>query len=95
MTRPTGSNDFDAEAYTKKVDDLEVFRKEFEGKAFDEKVIKSLQDSHPLREELGKIVWSTFRNKITWVIIGGISIVFIDLILRAIPSILSFFPSKP
>ena len=82
----TGSN-------LKRIDDLESFRKEFEGKAFYTKVAESIKESKLVEDEVKKVAWQTIREKIIWIILGGLGVIFIDLILRAIPSILSSFSS--
>lgn len=81
-------NDFDAENYTKRVEGLEAFKAEFEGKEFDKKVASSIEDSRLVEEKIKKIVWDTIKSKITWIIWGGVGIVLTDLLIRAIPSIL-------
>lgn len=78
----------------KRIDDLEVFRKEFEGKEFDKKVLQSIQESHLLRAELEKIIWKTVKDKIIWIILGLFGIIITDLLLRAVPHILSLFSKK-
>jgi hypothetical protein len=87
--RPPASDDLKADENLRRIDDLETFRKELEGKEFDKKVLQSLLDSHSIREELAKIVWNTIKNKITWIILAFIGVILTDLLIRAIPNILS------
>lgn len=82
-------SDFASEEYAKKVDTLEEFRRGFEGKEFDKKVLNAIQDSSKLRDEIRKLSWQTIREKIVWIILGGVGIVLTDLVIRAIPSILA------
>jgi hypothetical protein len=89
MPPKTNTDDLDADKNLKRIDDLESFRKEFEGKAFDAKVLQSLKDSHPIRLELSSIVWDTIRGKVAVIFITLIGIIVTDLAIRAIPHILS------
>lgn len=83
------ADDLQASDNLKRIDDLESFKKELEGKEFDKKVLLSIQESHPIREELSRIVWQTVKNKITWVILGYIGLILTDLFIRALPHILA------
>ena len=95
MSRPSSQeiDDLQAEANLKRIDDLEIFRKEFEGKEFDKKVLGSIKESHLIREELGKITWLAVKNKLIWVISTALGLILIDLFLRAIPSLISKIPT--
>lgn len=86
---PKNTDDLQVDKNLKRIDELESFRKEFEGKSFDGKVLQSINDSHHIRTELEKIIWQTVRNKITWIILGLIALIFTELLLRAIPSLFS------
>jgi len=85
---PRSTDDFDADAFTKKVDDLETFRKEFEGEKLYEKIGNAIQKSKVVESEIKKIAWTTIREKIVLIILGGVGIILADLIIRAIPNIL-------
>lgn len=88
-SRLQSDDDLHADKNLQRIDDLETFRKEFQGKEFDKKILDSIKDSHPIREELQSIIWQTFRNKITWIILGFVGLILTDLIIRAIPHILA------
>jgi hypothetical protein len=82
-------DDLQASKNLERIDELEIFRKELEGKEFDKKVHTSILESHPIRAELERIIWGTVRGKITWVILGMVGLIITDLIIRAIPHILA------
>lgn len=86
--KQNSEDDLQADKNLRRIDELEAFRKEFQGKEFEKKVLEAVKESHPIREELKSITWETVKNKIVWIIIGGVSVIFIDLLIRAIPSIL-------
>lgn len=88
-TQPT--DDLQISENLKRIDELEVFRKELEGKEFDKKVLQSINDSHQIRNELETIIWKTIKSKITWIILGLVGLIITDLIIRTIPHILSLF----
>ncbi|HTX86988.1 MAG TPA: hypothetical protein VMC41_02905 [Candidatus Nanoarchaeia archaeon] len=92
MTTPRPqTDDLQTANNLKRIDDLECFKKEYEGKEFDKKVLLSIQESHSIREELEKINWNTIKNKIVWIITGFLGLVLTDLTLRAIPHLFSLF----
>lgn len=82
-------NDLNTDANLKRIGDLESFKKEFEGKEFDKKVLSSLQDSSTIQKEIRNMAWQTIREKIVWIILGGLGLIITDLIIRAIPHILA------
>ena len=82
-------DDLHADANLKRIDDLEVFRKAFEGKEFDKKIAESIRDSNLVCDEIKKVTWRMIREKIVWIILGGLALIFIDLLNRAIPRLLS------
>lgn len=86
-------DDLQADANLKRIDNLESFRSEFEGKSFDAKVLASIKDSTHIRQEICNMIWETVRGKLFWVAVTGGSIVLTDLVIRAIPSILKQFGS--
>ena len=88
-------NDFNPEDYVDRVGELEKFKEEFSGKNFDKKVCESIAESTAIQEKIEGIIGKTFKNKIVWFILGGLGVIFADLILRAIPSILGFISAKP
>ena len=94
MTRQNTENDLRASDNVKRIDDLEVFRKEFDGKGFDSKVLQSIRESHLIREELAIIIWQTLKNKIIWIIIGALGVIFIDVMVRVIPHLFSLLSGK-
>lgn len=87
MSESSG-NDLNNDASLKRIGDLESFKKEFEGKEFDKKVLASLQDSLQIQKEIRSVAWQTIREKIVWILLGGIGIIVTDLFIRAIPHIL-------
>lgn len=82
-------DDLQTSTNLKRIDDLEGFRKEFEGKEFDKKVLQSVKESHLIREEISDIVWKTIKNKIVWIILGLFGLVTIEVIYRLIPILIS------
>jgi len=82
-------NDLNTDANLKRIGDLESFKKEYEGKEFDKKVLLSIQDSHTIREEVRKIITKTLKDKFNWVIYAFCGLILTDLIIRAIPHILN------
>lgn len=84
------SDDLQSSNNLKRIDELETFKKEFE-KDFHTKIANAIKESRLVEAEIKCIAWATIREKIVWVILGGASIIFIDLIMRAIPSIFAFF----
>jgi len=88
-------NDFNSEEYTKKIEGLDKFREEFSGKNFDKKICEAIKDSRELEKEIKTIVWETVKSKLVWIILTGLGLIFTDLLLKSIPSILSsVFGSK-
>jgi len=84
-------DDLKADENLKRIDDLESFRKELEGKEFDKKVAISIEDSTLIQEKIKKLVWETLKNKITWVILGAVGLVLIDCLRIAITNIPQWF----
>ncbi len=82
-------NDFRPEDYTSRVESLEAFKDSFEGVHFYEKVADALSKSKDVEREVKKIAWETIKSKIVWLILGGLAIIFTDLILKAIPALIS------
>ena len=81
-------NDLNKDSFLGRVDKLEEFKVGFEGKEFDAKVLMSIKSSREIEQEIKCIAWKTIREKILWIIIGGAGLIFIDLLMRAIPHIL-------
>ena len=86
--KQTQPDDLQASANLKRIDELQSFKKDYEGKEFDKKVLLSIQESRDIEKEIKKISWLAMREKITWFILGGLGVIFIDLLLRVIPNIL-------
>lgn len=91
---PPRNDDLQASNNLKRIDDLESFKNEFTGKAFDKKVLDSIKESHTIREELSLVVWQTVRNKIVWIILGALGLVLLDILIRLIPAIISKLINK-
>ena len=92
MVEPkTQIDDLQTGTNLKRIDDLESFRKEFEGTEFYSKILKAIQESRSIEEEIKRISWKRIREKIIWLILGASSLILIDFIIRAIPHLLSFF----
>ncbi len=87
-------DDLKARENLKRIDDLEAFRKAFEGKEFDKKIAESIKDSNLVAEEIRTIAWRAVKDKILWVFLGGVGLIFLDLLLRAIPRILSLLSPR-
>jgi len=68
-------DDLQAESNLKRIDDLEEFRKEFEGKKFDEKICNSVKDSVPVQTEIKKLVWGVIKDKMVWIV--GVIVLFL------------------
>lgn len=86
----TQIDDLQAEGNLKRINDLEVFRKEFEGTEFYAKVANAIKESRLVEAEVKRVAWGMVREKIVWILLGGIGIVLTDLVIRAVPHILSF-----
>ena len=82
-------DDLQASGNLKRIDDLETFRKDFEGTEFYTKVADAIQKSKLVEDEIKKVAWKTVREKILWIILGGVGVIFTDLLLRAIPNLIS------
>lgn len=82
------TDDLQASANIKRIDDLESFKKDYEGEEFYKKVLTSIQKDRDIEKEIREIAWRTIREKIVWIILGGIGLIFIDLFLRIIPHLL-------
>ena len=92
MANPKQQNEIDdlnASSNVKRIDDLEAFRKEFEGEKLYEKIAVAIEKSKTVEGEIKKVVWVTIREKIVWIILGGLGVILIDLLLRAIPRLIS------
>lgn len=92
MNKNTG-DDLQAEGNLKRIDDLEIFRKQFEGKEFYAKVAEAIKESRIVEGEIKRVAWATIREKIIWILLGGIGIMLTDLIVRAIPHLLALLGS--
>lgn len=90
---PPKSNDFNVEDYTSRLSDLEDFKKEYEGEKFYEKIVNSFDKSKTVNDQLEIIVWKVIKSKLLWVMFTGLGLIFIDLLLRAIPSIIKSLSS--
>ena len=84
------TDDLQSSGNLKRIDELEAFRKEFEGEKLYEKIADAIKKSKTVEEEVKKVAWATIREKIIWIILGGLGIILIDLIIKAIPHIISF-----
>jgi hypothetical protein len=82
-------DDLNIAGNVKRIDDLEAFRKEFEGEKLYEKIADAIKKSKTVEDEVKKVAWTTIREKIVWTILGGVGVIFIDLLLRVIPHILA------
>lgn len=82
-------NDFDAASHIKRVDELEAFKKEYEGKAFEDKVLKSIQDSKPISKEISSIIWETIKSKIIWIIATCLVLIATNFIISAMDEIVA------
>ena len=91
MPKPDTTDDLQTSSNLKRIDDLEGFRKEFDGEGFYAKVTTAIQKSKDVEGEIKKVAWQTAREKIVWILLGGVGIILTDLILRAIPHILNSF----
>ena len=69
MSKPEEKDDLNALDNIKRVENLEAFRKEFEGKEFDKKIIAAIEESSTLQKKIKSLIWETFKDKIVWVII--------------------------
>lgn len=78
-------NDFDKEAYTNRVTTLEQFKEDYE-KNFDSKVLSAIKKDREIEGEIKSISWKMIREKIIWIILGGVGIIFIDVLIRVIPN---------
>lgn len=90
MPKPDITDDFQTSSNLKRIDDLEGFRKEFEGEGFYAKVTTAIQKSKDVEREIKKVAWQTVREKIVWIILGGLGLVFIDVLIRIIPHLIKF-----
>lgn len=84
--RSQPEDDLQASGNLKRIDDLEIFRKEFEGKEFDKKIITAIDESSTLQKKIKELIWDTFKDKIIWVILTVIVLLtytfFSELIKR-------------
>lgn len=62
------SDDLNADANLQRIDALEEFRKGYEGKEFDKKIITSIEESSVLQKKIKELIWETFKDKIVWVV---------------------------
>lgn len=92
------NTDFDPKDLTKTVDkqqadldDLKKCVKGLEGTEFYQKIATAIKESKLVENEIKKVAWATVKDRIVWIILGGLGIIFTDLVLRAIPSLLSKF----
>ncbi|MFA5800259.1 MAG: hypothetical protein WC840_04850 [Candidatus Peribacteraceae bacterium] len=79
-------DDFDLEAYAR--------REDFEGAKFYEKVATAISKSRDVEQEIRKIVWETFRNKIWAFIIALVVLILTDLTIRALPLLMNLLPTQ-
>ena len=79
----------DLEGYTARLDDLESFKKEYEGEKFYEKIVTAFEKSKTVNDELEKLIWMVTKRKLWAVLLTGLGLILVDLVLRAVPSILS------
>ncbi len=77
------SDDLQANTNLQRIDDLETFRKGFEGKDFDCKVCGAVKDSVPLQTEIKSLIWGVIKEKLFW-IIGTIAVLLFTSFLSSV-----------
>lgn len=88
MTKIPPADDLNANANIKRVEDLEAFRKEFDGEKLYEKIADAIKKSKTVEDEIKKVAWTTIREKIVWIITGAIGLVLTDILSRVIPDLI-------
>jgi len=81
-------SDFNPKDFSEKLDNLDDFKKEYEGVNFHKKVQGAICESKLVEDEIKKIVWQVLKNRLAWVLLSGLGLILIDLLLRAIPGII-------
>ena len=92
---PGSHDDLQADSNLKRIDALEGFRKDFEGEKFYERVMDSLKKSKEVDAEIKSIAWATIREKIVWVLLGGVALILIDILKDVIPHLISSLFAQP
>lgn len=83
MPTPRPNDDLQADSNLQRIDDLETFRKSFEGKEFDSKVCSAIKDSVPLQAEVKALIWGVIKDKLFWVL-GTIAVLLFTSFLTSI-----------
>lgn len=87
------TDDLQSSENLKRVENLEEFRKEYEGKAFEAKVAVAVKESKLVEAEIETVLWNTLKKKIVWIILTAIVIIFFDTLREwAIATALKFIP---
>ncbi len=74
------SDDLEVTSNVKRIDDLEAFRKELDGEKFYSRVIDAIQKSKDVDAEIRKVVWCTVKDKLVWIILTLLAIIFWDVL---------------
>ena len=84
-----GEDDFNPQDYTNRLDNLETFKQEFEGLSFYNKVKEAIEKSKDVNDLVKNLAWESIKQKLIWILLTGVGLIIVDLVLRAIPSILA------
>lgn len=75
VLKPTQTDDLQTDSNLKRIDDLETFKKGFEGKELDAKVCNAIKDSVPLQTEIKSLIWGVIKDKMVWIV--GLIVLFL------------------
>lgn len=68
-----------------RVEALEAFKVGLEGKELDKKIEEAIKDSTGIQDRIKGLIWSTFKDKIIWVIgtlIGLLALDFLKVLIE-------------
>lgn len=87
-TPKTPRDDFDAE------DAVKQLGAKFDGRDFDDKVLKAIKDFKPIQDEISQITWVTLKHRILWIFLTGIGLLIMDFLIRLIPILMGAITRK-
>lgn len=82
-------NDFRPDEYATKFENVEKFIDDLSGKNFDKKVCEAIKDTTSVEEQIKRVVWKTIKDKIIWIILGGLGLITLQIIYNFIPAIIN------
>lgn len=82
-------DDSETSGNLKRINDLEEFRREFEGEKFYGRVVDAFQKSKEVDAEVRKLVWCTIKDKLVWIVLTLLAVIFWDVLKEVAVQVIS------